>query len=128
VFLKEFTPGLAREQFGPASVVVTYPSVDDLLPCSPGLPGNLAATMHLDASDEPLARQLLPVLERIAGRLICNGWPPASRSSPAQQHGGPYARHHRPSVHVGRHRRDPPVAGSRCLQNFPARAAASSLT
>ena len=90
VSLKEFTAELAREQFGPAGVVVTYPSLDDLLPVLAALPGNLAATIHLDAPDEPLARQLLPVLERIAGRIICNGWPTGVAVVAAQQHGGPY--------------------------------------
>jgi NADP-dependent aldehyde dehydrogenase len=90
VTLKEFTPVLAREQFGPAGVVVTYPSLDDLLPVLGALPGNLAATVHLDAPDEPLARQLLPVLERIAGRIICNGWPTGVAVVAAQHHGGPY--------------------------------------
>jgi NADP-dependent aldehyde dehydrogenase len=90
VTLKEFTPVLAREQFGPAGVVVTYPSLDDLLPVLGALPGNLAATVHLDTPDEPLARQLLPVLERIAGRIICNGWPTGVAVVAAQHHGGPY--------------------------------------
>jgi NADP-dependent aldehyde dehydrogenase len=90
VSLKEFTPELAREQFGPAGVIVTYPSVDDLLPVLAGLPGNLAATIQLDAADELLARQLLPVLERIAGRIICNGWPTGVAVVAAQHHGGPY--------------------------------------
>ena len=40
--LKEFTAELAREQFGPAGVVITYPSVEDLLPVLGALPGNLA--------------------------------------------------------------------------------------
>jgi NADP-dependent aldehyde dehydrogenase len=88
--LKDFTQELAREQFGPAGVVVTYPSVEDLLAVLGTLPGNLAATIQLDASDEPLARQLLPVLERIAGRIICNGWPTGVAVVAAQQHGGPY--------------------------------------
>jgi NADP-dependent aldehyde dehydrogenase len=88
--LKEFTAALAHEQFGPAGIVITYPSLDDLLPVLSALPGNLTATVHLDAPDEPMARQLLPVLERIAGRIICNGWPTGVAVVAAQQHGGPY--------------------------------------
>jgi len=60
--LAEFTRELAREQFGPAGVVVTYSSVEDLFATLGTLPGNLAATIQLDAADEALARQLLPVL------------------------------------------------------------------
>jgi NADP-dependent aldehyde dehydrogenase len=88
--LKEFSAALAREQFGPAGIVITYPSLDDLLPVLSALPGNLTATVHLDAPDEPMARQLLPVLERIAGRIICNGWPTGVAVVAAQHHGGPY--------------------------------------
>jgi NADP-dependent aldehyde dehydrogenase len=128
VALKEFTSELAREQFGPAGVVVTYPSLDDLLPVVAGLPGNLAATVHLDAPDEPLARQLLPVLERIAGRLICNGWPTGVAVVAAQQHGGPYPATTAPafsSVGTAAIRRWlVPVA----YQNFPSELLPSSLT
>jgi NADP-dependent aldehyde dehydrogenase len=91
VALKEFTGSLAREQFGPAAVIVTYPSVADLLPVLAALPGNLAASVHLDgAGDLTLARELLPVLERIAGRIIVDGWPTGVAVVAAQQHGGPY--------------------------------------
>jgi acyl-CoA reductase-like NAD-dependent aldehyde dehydrogenase len=42
--LKEFTVALAREQFGPAGIVISYPALEDLLPVFSALPGNLAAT------------------------------------------------------------------------------------
>jgi len=91
VALKEFTRALAREQFGPAGVIVTYPSVADLLPVLAGLPGSLAASLHADGADDiALARELLPVLERIAGRIIYNGWPTGVAVVAAQHHGGPY--------------------------------------
>ena len=91
VALKEFTAVLAREQFGPAGVIVTYPSLADLLPVLAALPGNLAASFHADGADDlVLARDLLPVLERIAGRIICDGWPTGVAVVAAQHHGGPY--------------------------------------
>jgi NADP-dependent aldehyde dehydrogenase len=91
VALKEFTRVLAREQFGPAGVIVTYPSVTDLLPVLAALPGNLAASLHIDGQDDiGLARELLPVLERIAGRIIVDGWPTGVAVVAAQHHGGPY--------------------------------------
>jgi NADP-dependent aldehyde dehydrogenase len=91
VTLKEFTGALAREQFGPAGVIVTYPSVADLLPVLAALPGSLAASLHIDGpSDLELARELLPVLERIAGRIVCDGWPTGVAVVAAQHHGGPY--------------------------------------
>jgi NADP-dependent aldehyde dehydrogenase len=94
--LKEFAADvatLAKERFGPAGIVITYPSVDDLLPVLAGLPGNLVGTVHADpssAADLDLARRVVPALERIAGRIVFNGWPTGVAVVPAQQHGGPY--------------------------------------
>jgi len=92
--LKEFaadTGALAREQFGPAAVIVTYPSVADLLPVLAALPGNLAASLHIDgAADLALAGELVAVLERIAGRIIVDGWPTGVAVVAAQHHGGPF--------------------------------------
>ena len=94
--LKEFAADsatLSRERFGPAGLVITYSSVDELLPVLGTLAGNLAATVHLDSAataDIEAARRLLPVLERIAGRIIRDGWPTGVAVVPAQHHGGPY--------------------------------------
>jgi NADP-dependent aldehyde dehydrogenase len=94
--LKEFAADIAvlsREMFGPAGLVISYPSVDDLLPVLAALPGNLVGTVHVDAGspeDLDLARQVVAVLERIAGRLVCNGWPTGVAVVAAQHHGGPW--------------------------------------
>ncbi|MBO0803425.1 MAG: aldehyde dehydrogenase (NADP(+)), partial [Nocardiopsaceae bacterium] len=94
--LKEFAADaatLAKERFGPAGIVITYPSPDDLLPVLAGLPGNLVGTVHADpasSSDIELARRVIPVLEKIAGRIVFNGWPTGVAVVAAQQHGGPY--------------------------------------
>jgi NADP-dependent aldehyde dehydrogenase len=96
VTLKEFAADIAvlsRERFGPAGLVITYPSVEDLLPVLGALAGNLAATVHLDAGsaeDLELARQVIAVLERVAGRVVCNGWPTGVAVVAAQHHGGPW--------------------------------------
>jgi NADP-dependent aldehyde dehydrogenase len=96
VTLKEFAAdiaALARERFGPAGLVITYPSVEDLLPVLATLAGNLAGTVHLDpgsAEDLELARPVIAVLERIAGRVVCNGWPTGVAVVAAQHHGGPW--------------------------------------
>jgi NADP-dependent aldehyde dehydrogenase len=96
VTLKEFAADvavLARERFGPAGLVITYPSAEDLLPVLASLAGNLAATVHLDtgsAEDLDLARPVIAVLERIAGRVVCNGWPTGVAVVAAQHHGGPW--------------------------------------
>ena len=41
-------PELAEERFGPAGLVITYPSVDALLPVLARLGGNLAGSIHAD--------------------------------------------------------------------------------
>ncbi len=94
--LKEFaadTAVLARERFGPAGLVITYPSVEDLLPVLATLAGNLVGTVHVDtdsADDLDLTRPVIAVLERVAGRIVCNGWPTGVAVVAAQHHGGPW--------------------------------------
>src|SRR5579859_3721014 len=96
VTLKEFAADLAvlsRERFGPAGLVITYPSVPDLLPVLAALPGNLVGTVHADPGspeDLDLGRQVVAVLERIAGRIVFNGWPTGVAVVAAQHHGGPW--------------------------------------
>ena len=94
--LKEFAADLAvlsRERFGPAGLVITYPSVEDLLPVLGSLAGNLVGTVHVDLGspdDLDLARQVVAVLEHVAGRIVCNGWPTGVAVVAAQHHGGPW--------------------------------------
>jgi NADP-dependent aldehyde dehydrogenase len=96
VALKEFAADLAvlsRERFGPAGLVITYPSAEDLLPVLAALPGNLVGTVHVDTEspqDMDLARQAVAVLEHVAGRIVCNGWPTGVAVVAAQHHGGPW--------------------------------------
>ena len=94
--LKEFAADLAalsRERFGPAGLVITYPSVADLLPVLAALAGNLVGTVHAEPGspeDMELARQVVAVLEHVAGRIVFNGWPTGVAVVPAQHHGGPW--------------------------------------
>jgi NADP-dependent aldehyde dehydrogenase len=94
--LKEFAADLAvlsRERFGPAGLVITYPSVADLLPVLAALAGNLVGAVHADAGspeDLDLARQVVAVLEHVAGRIVFNGWPTGVAVVAAQHHGGPW--------------------------------------
>src|SRR5579859_781833 len=96
ITLKEFAADLAvlsRERFGPAGLVITYPSVPDLLPVLAALPGNLVGTVHADPGspeDLDLARQVVAALERVAGRIVFNGWPTGVAVVAAQHHGGPW--------------------------------------
>jgi NADP-dependent aldehyde dehydrogenase len=94
--LKEFaadTAVLSRERFGPAGIVITYSSVEELLPVLGALAGNLVGTVHVDTGSEAdieLARQVIPALQRIAGRIVFNGWPTGVAVVAAQEHGGPW--------------------------------------
>jgi NADP-dependent aldehyde dehydrogenase len=94
--LKEFAADLAvlsRERFGPAGLVITYPSVTDLLPVLAALAGNLVGVVHADpasADDLDLARQVIAVLEHVTGRIVFNGWPTGVAVVAAQHHGGPW--------------------------------------
>ncbi|MGI5397287.1 aldehyde dehydrogenase (NADP(+)) [Streptomyces sp. CA-251251] len=82
-------PDLLRECFGPASLVVTYTSTDDLLDTLHTLPGGLTATIQgQEPQDGTLARRVSAALS--AGRLIWNGWPTGVAVTPAMHHGGPW--------------------------------------
>ncbi|MFD6419319.1 aldehyde dehydrogenase (NADP(+)) [Streptomyces sp. NPDC060194] len=84
-------PELLRECFGPASVLVTYASADDLLATLRTLPGTLTAAVHGvegEPADVETARGVWSVLR--AGRLIWNEWPTGVAVTRAMHHGGPW--------------------------------------
>ncbi len=84
------TPALRHEVFGPAGIIVACRDTQDMLAVAEGLEGQLTATLHADEADHPLARDLLPMLEEKAGRLLFNGWPTGVEVCAAMMHGGPY--------------------------------------
>ena len=81
---------LAEEVFGPLGLLVRAASEDEMVEIARGLSGQLTCTLHLDDADAALARRLLPVLERKAGRLLANGFPTGVEVGHAMVHGGPY--------------------------------------
>jgi alpha-ketoglutaric semialdehyde dehydrogenase len=85
-----FDPRLGHEVFGSSSLVVRCPDVDTLVAVSENLEGQLTATLHMEPSDVGIARQLMPILERKAGRILANGWPTGVEVSHAMVHGGPF--------------------------------------
>jgi NADP-dependent aldehyde dehydrogenase len=87
-FLAE--PLLQEEVFGPASLVVACRNADEMLALAEALPGQLTATLHVDEADHPLARRLMPVLERKSGRILCNDYPTGVEVAHAMVHGGPF--------------------------------------
>ena len=84
------TPELAREVFGPATLVVRYADREELLALVRSLEGQLTATVHGSESDLADFTDLLDLLERKAGRLIINGFPTGVEVCHAMVHGGPY--------------------------------------
>ena len=81
---------LGEEVFGPLGLVVRVSGPDEMETLARGFEGQLTATMHMDDGDTDLARRLLPVLERKAGRVLVNGFPTGVEVSDTMVHGGPY--------------------------------------
>ncbi|TMV91247.1 aldehyde dehydrogenase (NADP(+)) [Thioclava sp. BHET1] len=81
---------LGEEVFGPLGLVVRVSDPGQMVELAKGFEGQLTATMHLEDGDAALARKLLPVLERKAGRVLANGFPTGVEVSDAMVHGGPY--------------------------------------
>ncbi|MCP4637160.1 MAG: aldehyde dehydrogenase (NADP(+)), partial [Methyloversatilis sp.] len=83
-------PSHAEEVFGAASLLVRCADLEELLGVVALLEGQLTATLHLDDGDTDMAASLLPILERLAGRILANGWPTGVEVTDAQVHGGPF--------------------------------------
>jgi NADP-dependent aldehyde dehydrogenase len=83
-------PRLGHEVFGSSSLVVRCPDVETLLAVSEKLEGQLTATLHMEPADVGIARRLMPILERKAGRILANGWPTGVEVGHAMVHGGPF--------------------------------------
>ncbi|MBL9206971.1 MAG: aldehyde dehydrogenase (NADP(+)) [Opitutaceae bacterium] len=83
-------PVLATEAFGPFTLVVVAEDAAELVACAQALEGQLTATVHGDADDLEASGALLDALERVAGRVVINGFPTGVEVCPAMNHGGPY--------------------------------------
>lgn len=81
---------LASEVFGASSLVVICDSPEQFAQVAEKLEGQLTATLQLEDADIELAQALLPVLERKAGRILCNGYPTGVEVCHAMVHGGPF--------------------------------------
>ncbi|WP_376870588.1 aldehyde dehydrogenase (NADP(+)) [Albirhodobacter sp. R86504] len=81
---------LSEEVFGPLGLVVVAQDAREMAEVARSLVGQLTVTLHFDAGDTDLARSLLPVLERKAGRVLANGFPTGVEVSDTMVHGGPY--------------------------------------
>jgi 2,5-dioxopentanoate dehydrogenase len=81
---------LSEEVFGPLGLIVRVRHAAEMQSVARSLQGQLTCTLHLDDGDMDLARALMPVLERKAGRVLANGFPTGVEVVDAQVHGGPY--------------------------------------
>ena len=83
-------PDLSAEIFGPSSIVVRCRDMRQLRSILQSLEGQLTATLQVAEEDHGEASALVPMLERLAGKIIVNGWPTGVEVSHATVHGGPY--------------------------------------
>lgn len=81
---------LGEEVFGPLGLVVKAADFDEMLELAHALRGQLTCTLHMDEADTEAAQNLMPVIERKAGRLLANGFPTGVEVCDAMVHGGPY--------------------------------------
>jgi NADP-dependent aldehyde dehydrogenase len=83
------SPSLMEEVFGPACLLISCSDSEELVAVAHHLDGQLTATLHLADEDTELARTMLPILERKAGRILANGFPTGVEVTYAMVHGGP---------------------------------------
>lgn len=83
-------PHLGEEVFGPASLVVSAATRDELLTLARHLDGQLTATVHGTPADLAEAADLMAILATKAGRVIVNGFPTGVEVGHAMHHGGPW--------------------------------------
>ena len=81
---------LSEEIFGPAGLVVTYSSVDEILPILSTLDGSLTASIHATDNEAADISAVAAALRPRVGRLIFNGWPTGVAVCWAMHHGGPW--------------------------------------
>ncbi|MCA9322790.1 MAG: aldehyde dehydrogenase (NADP(+)) [Planctomycetes bacterium] len=81
---------LQEEIFGPATLLVICTDPEQMRSVAARLPGQLTATLHAEPADFDTVRDLLPILEEKAGRLLFGGVPTGVEVSPAMHHGGPW--------------------------------------
>ncbi|XLX40597.1 aldehyde dehydrogenase (NADP(+)) [Ectopseudomonas mendocina] len=110
---------LQEEVFGPTTIVVEVADSAELTRALQSMHGQLTATLIAEREDLSAFRDLLPLLEVKAGRVLLNGYPTGVEVCDAMVHGGPYpATSDARGTSVGTlaiHRFLRPV----CYQNYP---------
>ena len=83
-------PELGHEVFGPLGLIVKVKDAAEMKAVAKSLDGQLTCSLIMDESDTAIAQDLMPILERKAGRLLVNGYPTGVEVCEAMVHGGPY--------------------------------------
>ncbi|MGP9823329.1 aldehyde dehydrogenase (NADP(+)) [Ectopseudomonas khazarica] len=81
---------LQEEVFGPTTIVVEVADSAELTRALQSMHGQLTATLIAERDDLDAFRDLLPLLEVKAGRVLLNGYPTGVEVCDAMVHGGPY--------------------------------------
>jgi 2,5-dioxopentanoate dehydrogenase len=83
-------PDLHHEVFGPTTLVVRYRRRQQLLAVVDSLGGQLASAIHAAEGELAEYQDLLAAVERKAGRMVFNAFPPGMEVCSATHHGGPF--------------------------------------
>lgn len=81
---------LQEEVFGPTTIVVEVADSAELSRALQSMHGQLTATLIAERDDLTAFRDLLPLLEVKAGRVLLNGYPTGVEVCDSMVHGGPY--------------------------------------
>ncbi len=81
---------LGEEVFGPLGLIVIAKDTDEMLAIAKSLQGQLTCSLLMDDGDIDVAKSLMPILERKAGRVLANEFPTGVEVCDAMVHGGPY--------------------------------------
>jgi acyl-CoA reductase-like NAD-dependent aldehyde dehydrogenase len=96
------SPALREEHFGPAVILISYTSDDELALALQRLGGQLTVSLHCESSESSRLAWLVDRCVTQAGRIIFNGYPTGVSVCWAMVHGGPYpASSHAAATSVG---------------------------
>lgn len=81
---------LSHEVFGPMGLIIEADNKAEMIDLAEAFQGQITCTLHMDDGDLELAKNLMPILEQTAGRVLANGFPTGVEVCDAMVHGGPY--------------------------------------
>jgi alpha-ketoglutaric semialdehyde dehydrogenase len=81
---------LAREVFGPSTLIIVCADRSEMLEVADSLEGNLTGTVQATPADIEAHSDLIQALSAKVGRLVFNGFPTGVEVCHAMHHGGPY--------------------------------------